>query len=166
MLRPSLLILPVLMASATPSPEPIHVKGGVYVLRGVPDASTYQDLKVHRFTHVLDLRQDGEDPHQMAEESAALADLGIHYLRYAINVAPPASDFDFLRQILRTLPSGARVLVHCGDGNRASAAVCVHLVLDLGVKVEKATALAHEGGLNHPDTEKALAAYLAARARG
>ncbi|HLO68767.1 MAG TPA: hypothetical protein VK188_17205 [Holophaga sp.] len=166
MLHPNLLLIPVLVAPATPTPDPIHLKGGLYVLRGVPDAATLQELRVHRFTHVLDLRQDGEDERQMAQESAALAELGIQYLRYAIPVAPPAADFDFLRQILRTLPQGARVLVHCGDGNRASAAVCVHLILDLGMKSEKATALAHDGGLSHPETLKALAAYLAAHARG
>ena len=37
---------------------------------------------------------------------------------------PPAGDFEFLRAFLRDLPRGSKVLIHCGDGNRAAAMIC------------------------------------------
>lgn len=167
MSRFTLFLLPVLVLQAQDSiiPRAKEVRPGVFVLRDSPDDGTCQALKRHRFTHVIDLRRDEEPDLNCQSESSRLQDLGIHYIRYAIGKAPSASDFDFLRTLLRDLPRGSKVLVHCNNGNRAAAAVCPWLVLDQGMPATEALRIAQEAGLKAPETEAAVRRYLAARGR-
>lgn len=162
-----LLFLPALTLQAQDSviPRAQEVRNGVFVLKGTPDDGTCQALKKHHFTHVIDLRRDDEPNLDCQSEASRMQDLGIQYLRYAIGKTPPASDFDFLRGILREMPKGSRVLVHCSNGNRAAAAVCPWLVLDLGMPVGEALRIASEAGLKLPETQEAVRRYLQAHGR-
>ena len=166
MSRALFLLLPALMLQAQDSviPRAVEVRPGVFVLKGLPNEETCVALKKNRITHVVDLRRDGEPSLNCEAESIRMQEAGIHYLRYAINTAPPAGDFDFLRSFLKDLPKGSRVLFHCGDGNRAAAAVCPWLVLDKGVPVEEAIRVAKRAGLQRADTEEALRRSLSSRA--
>ena len=94
-----------------------------------------------------------------------MQEMGVQYLRYALSKAPPAGDFDFLRSILRDLPRGAKVLLHCSNGNRAAAAICPWLVLDKGMPVEEALRIAKLAGLQLPETETAVRGYIASKGR-
>lgn len=159
-----LLILPALVAQA-PSPDAanpplVEAKSGVFILRGSPGPGTFATLKAMKFGTVIDLRRDGEGGGSAELEQSQLAALGITYIRYTVAPAIPPADLDFLRQLIRDSAKGSRVLVHCDDGNRASAAVCAWLVLDKGMNREEALKRAHEGGLRMPATEAALGRYL------
>ena len=162
MSRALFLLLPalVLLAQEAGIPGTVEVRPGVYVHRGVPDEATYHALKKQHVTHVIDLRRDGEPGLNCEAEGSRLADLGIQYVRYAITRTPPAGDFDFLRSFLRELPRGSKVLIHCDDGNRASAVACSWLVLDKGMPLEEAVKLSKSSGLKFPETEQALRRYL------
>jgi len=167
MSRTLFLLLPalVLPAQASDFPGATEVRSGVFVLRGVPGEETYAAIKNHHITHVIDLRRDGEPSLNSDLESSRLQDIGVQYMRYAITRIPPAGDFDFLRGFLRELPRGAKVVIHCNDGNRASAVACAWLVLDKGVPVEEAMRIAHHSGLQFQETEQALRRYLSSKGR-
>lgn len=163
---PLSLLLPVLLVQAPAAPPIVELAPRLYVLKGAPNPATYQALVEAHITYVIDLRRDGEPGANQAAECAALAAKGIHYYRYAISAAPPRADFQRLREIIRELPAGARILIHCGDGNRASAVVCAWMVMDRNYQVDQALELAHGGGLRRTDTEEALRGYLKAMGRG
>ena len=162
---PLSLLLPVLLMQAPASAPILELGPRVYVLKGAPTPATYEALKALHITSVIDLRRDGEPGANHTAEQSALAMMGVDYYRYAIGPTPNRADFTRLREIIRGVPSGTRVLVHCGDGNRASAVVCAWMVMDRQFQVERAMALAHEGGLRRPDTEEALLGYLKAMGR-
>jgi protein tyrosine phosphatase (PTP) superfamily phosphohydrolase (DUF442 family) len=165
--RSLFLLLPalVLQAQDPAIPNAVEVRAGVFVLRGLPNDATCAAIKKQNITHVIDLRRDGEPSLDCDSEAARLQDLGIHYLRYAVGKVPPASDLDFLRGILRELPRGSKVLLHCNNGNRAAAMVTPWLVLDKGMPVEEAMRIAKVAGLQFPETEDAVRRYLASKGR-
>ena len=167
MSRTLLLLLPALVLQAQDSaiPGAVEVRSGVFVLKGIPGDETFSAMKIQRITHVIDLRRDGE-PHLNTElESSRLQDMGIQYMRYAISRTPPAGDFDFLRTFLRDLPRGAKVMIHCNDGNRAAAVACTWLVLDKGMPLEEAMRISKNAGLKFPETEEAMRHYLGSKGR-
>lgn len=161
------LLLPALMLQAPQSaiPGAMEVCPGVYVLKGTPNEGTCLAIKKEHITYVLDLRRDEEPNLDCESESSRLHDMGIRYMRYAISPRPPAVDFDFLRAILRDLPKGSKVLLHCSNGNRAAAAVCPWLVLDKGMSVDEAISLSRKAGLKASDTEAAVRKYLRSKGR-
>jgi protein tyrosine phosphatase (PTP) superfamily phosphohydrolase (DUF442 family) len=167
MSRTLFLLLPalVLQAQNPAVPGATEVRPGVFVLRGVPNDATYFAIKVQRITHVVDLRRDGEPNLNCEAESMRMQELGAQYMRYAVGKVPPAADLDFLRAFIKDLPKGSKVLVHCGDGNRAAAVVCPWLVLDKGMHLEEALRVSREAGLQLPETEEAVRRYLSSKGR-
>jgi len=172
MSRTLLLLLPtlalpglVLTAQDSAIPGAVEVRRGVFVLRGAPSEATCLAIKQQHITHVVDLRRDDEADADCQGESSRLNDLGVAYQRYALAKAPPADDFDFLRRILNELPKGAKVLIHCSNGNRAAAAVCPWLVLDKGMFLEEALRISKNAGLRLPETEEAVRRYIGGKGR-
>lgn len=167
MSRILVLLLPalVLQAESSAIPGAVEVRSGIFVLRGTPNEETCAALKKQRITHVIDLRRDSEPNLNCESEASRMQELGIQYLRYAITKAPPPGDFDFLRTILKGLPQGAKVLLHCNNGNRAAAAVCPWLVLDKGMPLDEAMRIAKVAGLQLPETEEAVRRYLGSKGR-
>ncbi|WP_257303671.1 hypothetical protein [Geothrix campi] len=167
MYRTLFLLLPALMLQAGESaiPNAVEVRSGVFVMRSSPNQGTCDAMKKVHITHVIDLRRDDEPNLDCQSESSRLQELGIHYQRYAITKAPPDSDFDFLRAMLRDLPKGSKVVIHCSNGNRAAAAVCPWLVLDKGMPVAEAMRIAADAGLKLPETQEAVRRYLAKQGR-
>ena len=167
MSRALLLLLPALVLQAQDSaiPGAVEVRPGVFVLRSAPNEGTCTAIKKQHISHVLDLRRDGEVNLNCESEASRLQDMEIQYIRYAIGKAPPAGDFDFVRSFLNGLPRGAKVLVHCDNGNRAAAVVCPWLVLDKGMPIAEALRLAKGAGLHFPETEEAVRKYLASKGR-
>jgi protein tyrosine phosphatase (PTP) superfamily phosphohydrolase (DUF442 family) len=162
MSRALILLLPALVLQAQDSaiPGAVEVRPGIFVHRGVPDEETYNAIRKQHVTHVIDLRRDGEPNLNCESEASRLQELGVQYMRYAITRTPPAGDFDFLRSFLRELPRGSKVVIHCNDGNRASAVACSWLVLDKGMPLEEAMRIAKNAGLQFPETEQALRRYI------
>ncbi len=157
------LVLPalVLVAAAPSVPDSVQVHPRIWVLKSAPTPATFASLKAAGITHVINLRRDGEPGFDVNGENDALTGLEVTYIRLAMGRAPSPGDLDLFRNVVRDLPSYAKILVHCGNGNRAAAAVCGYLVLDEKMLPEKGLALAREAGLAAPETEKALQAYLA-----
>lgn len=162
MSRALFLLLPALVLTATESaiPGTVEVRSGVFVLRGAPNEETCVAMKNQHITQVIDLRRDGDPDLNTEWESSRLHGIGIQYMRYAINTKPPADDFDFLRRFIKELPKGARVLIHCGDGNRAAAVACTWLVMDKGMPLEEALRITKAAGLKRPETEEAVRRYI------
>lgn len=167
MSRTLFLLLPALVLQAGESaiPNAVEVRAGIYVLEGPPNPATCVAMKKEHITHVIDLRRDDEPDLDCESESSRLQDLGINYLRYAISKTPPAADFEFLRSVLRDMPKGSKVVIHCSNGNRAAAAVCPWLVLDKGMPVPEAMRIAAEAGMKAPETQEAVRRYLARQGR-
>ena len=167
MSRTLLFLLPALVGQVQGAslPGAVEVLPGVFVLRGTPSEDVYAGLRAQRFSRVIDLRRDGEPNLDCDREASRLAAMDVQYIRYAISRTPPAGDFDFLRSLLRDLPRGSKVLIHCDDGNRAAAVACSWLVLDTGLPVEEALKLGKTAGLKFPETEDALRRYLRAKGR-
>ena len=138
----------------------MEVQPGFFVLKTAPGPVTYAALQKAGITHVVNLRRDGEHGFDSDRESAEVTAAGALYVRLAIGKSPSRDDLDLFRMILGDLPSSAKVLVHCGDGNRAAGALCAWLVLDKGLKLEEAMALSKQAGLALPETEKAVRKYL------
>lgn len=167
MSRTLFLLLPalVLQAQDPAIPNAVEVRSGVFVLRGAPNEQTCAAIKKQHITHVIDLRRDGEPSLNCEAESMRMQELGVQYLRYAVGKAPPSGDFDFVRTFLKELPRGAKVLLHCSNGNRAAAMICPWLVLDKGLPLEEGLRLARVAGLQLPETEEAVRRYLGSKGR-
>ena len=165
MSRALFLLLPALMLQAQDPaiPGAVEVRTGVFVLRGAPNEDTCVAIKKQHITHVIDLRRDCVANLNSQWESSRLQELGVQYLRYAIGTRPPAGDFDFLRTFLKDLPRGAKVLLHCGDGNRAAAVACSWLVIDKGMPLEEALRITKAAGLQLPETEEAVRRYIGSK---
>ena len=165
MSRALFLLLPALMLQAQDPaiPGAVEVRTGVFVLRGAPNEDTCVAIKRQHITHVIDLRRDGDPNLNSQWESSRLQEMGVQYLRYAIGTRPPAGDFDFLRTFLKDLPRGAKVLLHCGDGNRAAAVACSWLVIDKGMPLEEALRITKAAGLQLPETEEAVRRYIGSK---
>jgi protein tyrosine phosphatase (PTP) superfamily phosphohydrolase (DUF442 family) len=161
------LLLPALVAQAPQSviPGAVEVSPDVFVLKGTPHQGLCEVLKKEHVVRVIDLRRDDEPNIRDDSEGSRLQVLGIQYLRFTVGRTPSTSDFDFLRTLLNETPRGARILIHCSNGNRAAAAVCPWLVLDKGKSVEEAFAIARDAGLKYQDTEASIRKYLAANGR-
>jgi len=176
----SLLLVPALLlqdpqvpAPAVPNPPPpaaseaapamVDLGHGLHVLLGVPTAATFAEIKRLRITQVIDFRGDAELGG--TDENAALTAVGASYMRYALSRTPPPGDFAFVRELLGGFPYGARVLLHCANGNRAAAAACAWLVLDKGMHLEDAIKVCRDAGMRNPDTEAALRRYLGTAAK-
>jgi protein tyrosine phosphatase (PTP) superfamily phosphohydrolase (DUF442 family) len=167
MSRTLFLLLPALVLQAQDSaiPGAVEVRSGVFVLKGVPGDETLAAMKKQHITVVIDLRRDGEPDLNCELESSHVQGQGIQYLRYAVGKVPPAGDFDFLRSFLMDQPKGARVLVHCSNGNRAAAVICPWLVLDKGMPIEEAMRITKLAGLQAPETEEAVRQYIWSKRR-
>ncbi len=158
---PFLLLPAFVLAAPSPAvPDSVRVHPRIWVLKIAPTAVTYSSLKTAGITHVINVRRDGEPGFDENGENAAVSAAEVAYIRLALSRTPSKDDFELFRAILRDLPGDAKILVHCGNGNRAAAAVCGYLVRETGMAQEKALALAREAGLAAPETEKALRAYL------
>jgi protein tyrosine phosphatase (PTP) superfamily phosphohydrolase (DUF442 family) len=166
--RALFLLLPALVLSAQESaiPSAVEVRSGIFVLRGVPNDATCAAIKKEHITHVIDLRRDGEPNLDCESEAIRLQALGVQYQRYAVGTIPPAGDLDFIRMLMKDMPRGAKVLLHCSNGNRAAAVIIPWLVLDKDMPLEEAMRIAKSSGLQAPETEQAVRRYIGSHLRG
>ncbi len=158
-----LLLVPALMIAA-PShgiSGAMEVRPGTFVLKGPMTAEVVAAMKEAKITHVINLREDGEPGFDPEWEGSAVGETGISYCRVALGRVPSKDDFDLFRMVRTGMPSNSRVLIHCGNGNRAAAAACAWMVLDARMNAEEAMAMAKQAGMVRPETEQALRRYLA-----
>jgi protein tyrosine phosphatase (PTP) superfamily phosphohydrolase (DUF442 family) len=142
----------------------VEVARGVFVLKGAPTAATFAEIKQRHITRILDLRDDTEIAKDATNENTEAQACNAEYQRYAITRTPPPADFTFVRELLRGA-NNARVLIHCSNGNRAAAVAYSWMVLDKGMKPDEAMRICKEAGLQHPDTERVVAAYVKSQSK-
>jgi len=68
--------------------------------------------------------------------------------------------------LMKEMPRGAKVLLHCSNGNRAAAVIIPWLVLDKDMPLEEAMRIAKSSGLQAPETEQAVRRYIGSHLRG
>jgi protein tyrosine phosphatase (PTP) superfamily phosphohydrolase (DUF442 family) len=139
----------------------MEVRPGTFVLNGPMTHEVIVAMKAAKITHVINLREDDEPGFNAEKECSDVGDSGVSYCRVALGRAPSKEDFDLFRMVRRELPGNSRVLIHCSNGNRAAAATCAWMVMDVHMNPEDAIALAKQAGMVHAETEKALRRYLA-----
>ncbi len=159
----TLLLVPAIILAATSHgiPGAMEVRPGTFVLKGPITTEIVAAMKAAKITHVINLREDGEPGFDTEWECSALGGADISYCRVALGRAPSKDDFELFRMVRTGFPPNARVVIHCGDGNRAAAAACAWMVMDTRMNAEEAIALAKQAGMARPETEKALRRYLA-----
>lgn len=143
-------------------PGAIEVRRGSYILREVPGPGSVEALKQEHITHVISICRDGDAGFDAQTENRLMSEAGILFSRVSLKRAPTHDDFELFRMVRNSLPAGARVAVHCTDGNRAAVVVVAWLAAEGLVRREEAVDLARRSGMVHPETEQALAAYLRA----
>jgi len=159
----NLLLIPAILVAA-PNPGisgAMEVRPGIFVLRGPMTPEVIEAMKAAKINYVVNLREDGEAGFDSQGECSALSETGIIYCRVALGRAPSKDDFDLFRMVLKELPGGSRVLIHCADGNRAAAATCAWMILDSKMGTDEAITMARQAGMARQETEKALRRYLA-----
>lgn len=143
----------------SPSPSPVEIQPGLFILPGSPDAHTFAVAKSMRITHVINLRTAEEG--DFGWEATAVQDLGGTYLSCPLSSNAISDGLDRFRTLMSSLPPTAKVLVHCASGNRAGGALFAFWTLNMAMPVEEALVLAKRAGLRSPSMESAVKAYVA-----
>lgn len=155
-------MIPVLTLLAfvqpSPSPTPVEIQPGLFILQGSPDPHTFAVAKAMRITHVINLRTAAEG--DFGWEAAAVQDFGGTYLSCPLSSNAIFDGLDRFRTLMSSLPSTAKVLVHCASGNRAGGALFAFWTLNKGMPVEEALILAKRAGLRTSSTESAVKAFV------
>jgi protein tyrosine phosphatase (PTP) superfamily phosphohydrolase (DUF442 family) len=181
----SLWLVPTLALATPPAGKPARARGvsadstavvamlagvpnGACPVRGIatggqPRAEHFAAVKRAGFNTVLDLRMPGED--RGLDETAALKAAGLEYVRIPMTRAITDAQFDSVRAELRRR-DGQGVFVHCASGARVNATLVPWLVLDRGWELERAVALARNGGLHAPELEALARDYVARQRKG
>lgn len=159
-LPPALLQAPA-AAQAPAIPSTVEARPGVFIVQGAPDEATFAALKAAGITRVFNLRTDAEGDFRFEEAGAKAAGAGT--TRCPVDHTLSDAALDAFRAQLRALPPKSRILVHCATGNRAAAALLTAWVLDQGLPVKDAIALARRAGLTKPGLEAKALAYIRER---
>lgn len=158
LLPPALLQAP---AQAPAIPRTVEARPGVFIVQGAPDEATFAALKAAGITRVFNLRTDAEG--DFSFEAAGAKAAGAGYTHCPVDHTLSDAALDGFRAQLRALPAKSRILVHCASGNRAAAALLTAWVLDQGMPVRDALALARRSGLTKPALEAKALAYIRER---
>lgn len=158
----TLLLLPALVSPFLTAviPGAMEVSRGVYVLVGLPAPEVMAAMKAEKIQYVVCLCRETEQGVDIDAEAQRLSELGIGFSRVVLDKAPTKADFDLFRQLVASLPTHSRILVHCRDGNRAAAVTIAWLAKEGRITRLDAIPLARKAGMIRPETEKALASYL------
>jgi len=159
------LLLPVFFLSARVqeplAARPFEIQAGLFVLNGNFDSASLVSIETMGITHVIDLRKPIET--DLTKEPDRMRLLHGAYWNCPTDREPSVLELDAFRSRFKSLPPGAKVLVHCASGNRAAGALLAYWVLDGRRSIEESLALAHRAGLHNPATEAAVLAYVKSR---
>jgi protein tyrosine phosphatase (PTP) superfamily phosphohydrolase (DUF442 family) len=127
---------------------------------GQPDGAGLEAAKRSGVAVVVNMREPGE---MRWDEASAVERLGMSYVSVPVSAWRPysAQAFDRIEEIV-TANSGKKILIHCGNSNRAGAWLATRLVQREGMSVEKALAVARRAGLNRAPFIRKVRTYLAA----
>lgn len=146
-----------------PAPQPstkvIEVRPGVFT-SGLMTYESLTGLKQRGVRTVLHLRPEKEAPSLPATERVAIEGMGLAYVHCPVTPQFEDEEFDAFRKAMKGIDSKAGVLVHCFNGNRASASLLTYWVLDEKLPLPQALELAKKGGLTLLKAENAARFYI------
>jgi uncharacterized protein (TIGR01244 family) len=164
------LLLTALLAVApetatAPPPQPSTkvnevIPGKVYT-SGIMTYETLTNLKKMGVGTVLHLRPEKEAPSLPATERVAVEGMGLAYRHAPVTPQTEDEEFDGFRKAMKTVDfTKGAIMVHCFNGNRASASLLTYWVLDQKMPMDQAIALAKKGGLSMVKVENAARFYI------
>ena len=168
---PSLLLSALLQAvpAAQAPPAPAHapqpstkvneVRPGLYT-GGLMTYETLTGLPKRGIHTVLHLRPEKEAPSLPSTERVAVEGMGLVYVHCPVSPQFEDEEFEAFRKTIKTLDLKKGLIVHCFNGNRASASLLTYLVLDEKMPLNDALTLAKKGGLTMVAAENAARFYL------
>ena len=86
--------------------------------------------------------------------------MGLTYIHCPVTPQFEDEEFDAFRKAMKGVDPKKGVLVHCFNGNRASASLMTYLVLDEKLPLDQAVLLAKKGGLTMVKAENAARFYI------
>ena len=127
------------------------------VTGGQPTAADLARLAGAGYRVIHDLRERAEP--RGFDEAAACAALGVEYVATPVGGRVDDSLFERMRAVVRDAATTPAV-VHCASGNRVGFALLPALILDRGLQVEQALALATRMGLGSPQLARIAMDYV------
>ena len=126
---------------------------------GQPDAAALEVARRNGVDLVVNMREPGE---MSWDEASAVEELGMVYFSVPVSKWRPysAQAFDRIAEIVEANPE-KRILIHCGNSNRAASWLASRLVQREGMSVEEALAVARRAGLNQEPFLQMARDYLA-----
>jgi len=170
-------MLPVLLLSAllqaapapqakpapAPAPQPSfkvnEVRPGLYT-GGLMTYETLSGLKKLGIQTVLHLRPEKEALSLPATERVAVEGLGLTYAHSPVTPQFEDEEFDAVRKAIKAIDLKKGAILHCFNGNRASASLLTYFVLDEKLPLDQALVLARKGGLTMVAAENAARFYI------
>jgi uncharacterized protein (TIGR01244 family) len=149
-----------------PAPQPStkvnEVRPGLFTA-GLLTYETLTGLKKMGVHTVMHLRPEKEAPSLPATERVAVEGMGLAYVHCPVTLQFEDEEFDAFRKAVKGIDLKQGVLVHCFNGNRASASLMTYLVLDENMPLDQALLLARKGGLTLVKAENAARMYISQR---
>lgn len=130
-----------------------------FYIAGQPDEVALQEADQNGVSVVISLRSESELDW---DEKAVSESMGQAFYQVPVNsrsdnLAP--GPFDQITEIVAANPD-AKIMVHCGSGNRAAAWLAVYLSEEEGMAPDEAIAVARENGLTNKGLEDKVRTYL------
>lgn len=114
-----------------------------------PDLATLTTLKKEGFTHIVNLRPDGESPtapnHKTASHTAHEAGLHYHYLPISLQTLTRA-DVRAFQQILQN--TKGPIFAHCASGKRVMSLYTLGLALDGYIRADEILSFGRNHGFD------------------
>ncbi|HLO68989.1 MAG TPA: sulfur transferase domain-containing protein [Holophaga sp.] len=149
--------------AAAPAPQPSTKVNEVRPRLWTSGLLTYESLtglKKLGVGTVLHLRPEKEAPSLPATERVAVEGMGLRYIHSPVTPSFEDEEFDAFRKQMKGVDRDKGVLIHCFNGNRASASLLTWFVLDEKMPLDQALALAKKGGLTMIKAENAARFYI------
>jgi protein tyrosine phosphatase (PTP) superfamily phosphohydrolase (DUF442 family) len=161
-------------AAGEPTPPPVHppdemaqlfpgLKNPSCPLPGLAtggqlEAGHIATLAAEGYRAVFDVRDWNEA--RGYDERATVERAGMRYLMFPVgHDTIPDERFTGFRRLMRD-GRNRPAMVHCSSGNRVGAVLVPHLVLDRGVPLDSALAMARRGGLRGGALERQALDYV------
>lgn len=139
------------------APEVFSATDGAVTVSGQPDEQMLRGLAEEGYALVVNCRTAGEMTAVDYAESALAKKLGMAYVEIPLggNDGYEPADVAKLTETLKA-HAGARALVHCASGGRATQLYIAHLATSEGLTVAEAQDRAREAGMLQPNTLERL----------
>ncbi|HKJ16642.1 MAG TPA: sulfur transferase domain-containing protein [Xanthomonadales bacterium] len=130
-----------------------------FFIAGQPDEAALEEANKNGINLVISLRSESELDW---DESSAAESIGLSYYQVPVNARSQSlaeGPFDRINEIVEANPD-AKIMVHCGSGNRAAAWLAVYLSEVQHMAPDDAIDVAKSSGLTKKGLEEKVRTYL------